>query len=94
VFDFLEKGVRDQLILASIQLGELVSTKFIYYLSQVKPEALDGYSTIQIQLTEYNITINIRVDNTADKHLDLVIDRINREPPGKLTGSWFSWLTR
>lgn len=92
IFDFLEKGVRDQLILAcSIRLPEPLVTKFISYLGSIHANKLDGYSLIQFKLLEYNTVLWIRVV-VASRTLEIVVDDMTKEPPSKLTGSWMSWF--
>jgi len=92
-FDFLKKGVRDQLILAcSIRLPEPLVTKFLAYLGSIHANKLDGYSLIQFKLSEYNTVLWIRVPLEIDRTLEVVVDDMKKEPPSKLTGSWMSWL--
>ena len=92
-FDFLEKGVRDQLILAcSIRLPEPLVTKFIVYLGSIRSNKLDGYSLIQFKLLEYNTVLWIRVPLEIDRTLEIVVNDMARGPPSKLTGSWVSWI--
>ena len=93
IFDFLEKGVRDQLILAcSIRLPEPLVTKFISYLGSIHANKLDGYSLIQFKLLEYNTVLWIRVPLEIVRILEVVVDDMTKEPPSKLTRSWMSWF--
>ena len=94
-FEFLEKGVRDQLVLAAaVKLQEPAASKFLYWLGQVEPDKLDGYESIVFDLKEFNTRVLIQLPLKNNKHLDLVIDYINRAPPSKLMKPWFSWLFR
>ena len=91
-FDLLEKGVRDQLILAcSVRLPEPLVTKFLSYLGHVNANKLDGYSLIQFKLLEYNTVLWIRVVE-IERTLEIVVNDMARGPPSKLTGSWVSWI--
>jgi len=94
VFEFLNKGVRDQLILSvATTMPEPLASKFLHYLGQVEPTKLDGYDTVTFNLTEYNVRVTIRLPLiTNNRHLNVTVDSIERSPPVKLTDSWFSWM--
>lgn len=93
-FEFLNKGVRDQLVLSvATTMQEPLASKFLHYLGQVEPTKLDGYDTVIFNLTEYNVRVTIRMPlTTNNRHLNVTVDSIHRAPPIKLTDSWLSWM--
>jgi len=90
VFHLSEKGVRDQLLAAvAVQLPEPAASKFLYYLDQLEPNKLDGYSSIQFTLMTFHIVVQIHTDHPGSRTLATTVFDL---PAAKPTRSWLSWM--